>query len=285
VGETTSLLSPSFGARATRNRQDFPRQKFGGAYYSTGYSSGGKSLNYALDTTALSHNTNLAYGIANDYTILAWIKPPSSGTETTAVIVAPGNLAQDTDGIQFSLNFGAVLGQTYRIVLEETLQTQFKDYRFGNTLPDDVWTHVGFTWNGTSLLCYQDATEDTGPLKVNDNAGTQTDASRRGGLGVNGKGQIATSFEGPIHSVAMWNTSLDASNITALYNGGNGDGLNLAEDSGNYNASASLVQWWLPGTQASPDLGAPAALSPGSIDFFTEAGFTGGSILDDAPTG
>jgi hypothetical protein len=242
-------------------------------------------LNYVLNTTALHHTNNVAYGVADDYTVLAWIKPPSIGTETNAAILAPGNTAQDTDAILLAMNNGAILGQTYRVLLMQSGQTTFKDYRFGLSLPDDTWTHVGYTWNGTNLLCYQDGTEDATPLKVTDLGGAQTDASRRGGLGASGKGQIAQSFEGPIHSVAMWNTTLDASNITALYNGGNGDGLNLSEDSGNYTQSSALVQWWLPGTQASPNLGAPAILSPGSVDFNIETGFTGGSILDDAPTG
>ena len=165
--------------------------------------------------------------------------------------------------------------------------TTFKDARFGTmpTEPDAaIWTMVGATWDGSTLTTYQDGVLVVPSSTVPDDAGTQTDASRTGGLGVNAKNTAASAFDGHIHSVCLWNTTLDAPNILALYNGGNGDGFNMQENSGNYTGAANIVQLYLLGTRVSPNLGNTVA-GAGTFHFATETNLTDDDIVDEAPTG
>ncbi len=250
------------------------------------YSSGGKSLRFDQDADGLHHTTNDNWGIANAYTILAWVKPNSSGLDTGSDILSPGNpVSGAEDAIQFIANFQESADRQYRIVLREGASV-FKDYRFGTGILNDTWTLVGFSWNGTNLVCFQDGAIVTPGLTPTDDTGEQTDAARDGGLGCNALGNIGTSYIGLIHSGMIWNTSISEANVTALYNEGDGDGFNPRVNSGNYTQSSAMVQWWLPGTQTSPDLGAPAENSPGSVDFTSELGTLDDThITDDAPTG
>ena len=252
------------------------------------YSSGGKSLRFDQDADGLHDATNEAWGIANDYTILIWLKPNSSGTEVGAGVISPGSpVSGAEDAIQLLVDYTGAANQQYRLVLREG-NTVFKDYRYGTGILNDTWTLVGFSWNGVSdsLVCFQDGAIVTPGLTPTDNAGTQTDASRDGGLGVNALGALDTCYVGLIHSAMVFNTAISEANITALFNGGNGDGFDPNENSGGYTESSALVQWWLPGTQASPNLGAPATNSPGSVDFTSELGTMDDThITVDAPKG
>jgi hypothetical protein len=49
-------------------------------------------------------------------------------------------------------------------------------------------------------------------------------------------------FDGKIDEVAVWNVALNAADVTALYNSGNG--LKASADSGNYDNSSDLIGYW-----------------------------------------
>ena len=55
-------------------------------------------------------------------------------------------------------------------------------------------------------------------------------------------GNPAQYFDGKIDEVAVWNVALNAADVTALYN--SGDGLKASADSGNYDNSGDLVGYW-----------------------------------------
>ena len=286
MGETSALLSPTYGARATRNRQDFPRQFFGGAYYGDVYSNGGKSILFSnAGNTELYEGTNATLGIANDYTVMAWVKPIPS-TIAALNIISLGNTAQLTDNWELSCRSNS---ENFRMFMQGDSggNTTRKDYRFG-TMPTEpsaaIWTMVGATWDGTTLTVYQDGVAVVPTSASPDDACVQTDASRRCGLGVNGKSTAATSFDGHIHSVCMWNTTLDADNILAMYNGGDGNGFNLRENSGNYTGASNIAQLYLLGTQVSPNLGKYVE-GFGSFHFADENNSSDDDIVDEAPTG
>ena len=58
-----------------------------------------------------------------------------------------------------------------------------------------------------------------------------------------GTGSTASDFfDGKIDEVAVWNVALNAADVTALYNSGNG--LKASADSGNYDNSGDLVGYW-----------------------------------------
>jgi hypothetical protein len=286
-------LSPS-PARGNPNRQDFPRQYYGGANYPAGpYSNGGKSILFNIvQNTELSRTINAPYGIANNFTVMCWVKP-IPGIATAMNIISCGNTTEMTDTWELSCRNSA---ENFRMIMfgNDGGNSEIRDYRFGTipTEPDPgVWTMIGAVWDGDLaggnglLTTYQDGVVVVPSFEggVGD-PGSITDASRQGGLGVNGRGTDSTVFDGHIHSVALWDISQDEDNILAMYNGGNGDGFNLQEDSGNYSTSASLAQLWLLGTRGSPNLG-NTVVGAGTYHMNIETNLTDDDIVDDAPTG
>ena len=55
-------------------------------------------------------------------------------------------------------------------------------------------------------------------------------------------GNLTQYFVGKIDEVAVWNVALNAADVTALYNSGNG--LKASADSGNYDNSSDLIGYW-----------------------------------------
>jgi hypothetical protein len=55
-------------------------------------------------------------------------------------------------------------------------------------------------------------------------------------------GGLDQYFDGKIDEVAVWNVALNAADVTALYNSGNG--LKASADSGNYDNSSDLIGYW-----------------------------------------
>ena len=49
-------------------------------------------------------------------------------------------------------------------------------------------------------------------------------------------------YAGNIDEISIWNTTLDADAITALYN--SGVPIDLSSDSGSYDNSSDLIHWW-----------------------------------------
>ena len=97
------------------------------------------------------------------------------------------------------------------------------------------WYHVVLTFNGTNLILYVNGDEkDTysnSSLSTTDQSGVLS-IGRRHDTG-------SLYFNGKIDEVALWNTSLSANAVTALYN--SGSSLSASTNSGNYTSSGNLV--------------------------------------------
>ncbi|MBT7755443.1 MAG: hypothetical protein HN726_04590, partial [Candidatus Magasanikbacteria bacterium] len=107
-----------------------------------------------------------------------------------------------------------------------------------NTYNDNNWHHVIGTKYGSNCVgLYID-----GDYIGNDCSGSgDMDAGNNYFIGsgrVNGNG----AFNGIIDDVAIWNEALTSSEITALYN--SGDGLNPSSNSGDYSSSSNLQAYW-----------------------------------------
>ena len=98
-------------------------------------------------------------------------------------------------------------------------------------ISDDTWTHCVFTRDGDDLV-------------VGYKNGVQTGATTTtaGDYALTRIGHSSSSFPGKIDEVAIWNSALTSSEITAIYN--SGTPIALDADSGNYSSSADLQGWW-----------------------------------------
>jgi len=109
----------------------------------------------------------------------------------------------------------------------------------GMTAFDGNWHYVACVFDGTNLTVY-----------VDDNAGVSTDYDTAADINTSsdkvaiGENLEATGrhFDGKIDEVAIWNSALGPTEITALYN--SGTPLSAASDSGNYASSADLVAYY-----------------------------------------
>jgi hypothetical protein len=115
----------------------------------------------------------------------------------------------------------------------------------GNT---DTWVHYVFTFGGdagtgaNSMLLYADGVLESANIVSPDGTpGVYTDTNR--GIKV-GKVGAAGIWDGPIYSVAIYDTVLSQANITAMYNGGNARDFDLEKDNGGYTAAANLVHYF-----------------------------------------
>ncbi len=160
-----------------------------------------------------------------------------------------------------------------------------KAYQWNDGPAVGNWQTWTFTWNGTTgdvLTGYLDGAVQTPSLINEDNSGTQTDISQKIAFaaGVTANNIMDNVI---IHSVAIWNTPLDSSNITAIFNGGNIGGFDLQSDKGNYTQSATLKHWWRLGLD-STDIGKDEVVS-GGIDMLAEANnVTSDDIVTDSPS-
>jgi hypothetical protein len=110
------------------------------------------------------------------------------------------------------------------------------------------WRHYVVTWDGTAngLKVYFDTTltAHTTPLIVPfKDSSTCVDTSRK--IMIGGRdGGLSNRWPGPIYSAAIYSTVLDQSTINAMYNGGNAVYMDLLNDSGDYQSSAYLQDYY-----------------------------------------
>jgi hypothetical protein len=92
-----------------------------------------------------------------------------------------------------------------------------------------------------------------------------------------GREGASSNIEGIYHSAAVFNTQLTSDQVSAIYNNGNGDGVNLLLDQGSYSGSF-LRNWWrfgLDGDNSGQDY-------KGNEDI-TDLGITSDDEVNDAP--
>ena len=87
-------------------------------------------------------------------------------------------------------------------------------------IADGSWHYVGFTYDGTSLSLYVD---NNAPITTNYSISSYSQANNPLYIGaVNDPSGVQQGFIGQIDEVAIWNRALSPSEISYLYNEGNG---------------------------------------------------------------
>jgi hypothetical protein len=100
------------------------------------------------------------------------------------------------------------------------------------------WHHISLTRNGTAILVYHNGvlahTGTSSATSPNDYDGELT-------IGAQDNGAVAF-YKGLLNEVAVWDKTLTANEISAIYN--NGLPINLTANSGNYTSSDGLQGYW-----------------------------------------
>jgi hypothetical protein len=136
---------------------------------------------------------------------------------------------------------------------------------------DNSWHHLVATFDASAAKMYYDGSL----VETNTNLDTAstTDDLRIGVYGASGM-----PYEGNLDEISWWaNTTLDAGAVEAIYN--SGAPINLAADSGNYDNSGDLTNWWRMGDG---DTYPTIQDQVGSLDG-TMTNMTSGDIVTDTP--
>ena len=199
-----------------------------------------------VDTGATFNTT-----FVGSFTISMWVKPDDGqgavnylfGSANNGTNDAIRSLIRDTGKIHFV--FKAHDGQ------ELNLDTDAAHFDNG---VQTSWTHLAFvvtiTGTGadkTTALVYVNGSSVAftyTPQDLVDSKHLQWETDQNLSIGAyNNNGTTNTNpLEGKIDEVSIWNVSLDANNVAAIYNSGRPT--NLALNSGNYNQSSALQAYY-----------------------------------------
>jgi len=210
-----------------------------------------KMVDFDGSTEYLANTTDQSLGIGNAWTISVWANYDVNNVSQTLCFIAP--TGANTNRIIFQSSASAVFDMQFNNSTGGG-GSQIKRYTWG-TVATSTRTMVTATWDGTNFLVYQDGVEDTSPTKTTDNSGTMSDTSRTIGLGAANTDTTANEyFNGNMAVCSIWDTDLSGSEITALYDSGDGFKHDARETLGNYTSVGNLQQNWLPGHDSS-DIG------------------------------
>jgi hypothetical protein len=197
--------------------------------------------------------TPSALGFVDNFSIAFWAKPAAIGPGVARPAFTAAESA-NVNVIEIGLiKPGSPPGTFVYIRITDAVgdAVQSAYYAGGDSA---AWHHYVLTWDGSAgpgypamgAKVYIDGVETAvgTPLIVPLDSSTCTDAVRK--ISVGGRYQESSSerWPGLIYSVAIYSEVLDQAAITAIYNGGNGRDMDLQSNSGDYQASANLQDYY-----------------------------------------
>lgn len=240
------------------------------------------SLNLGLggggSTESLRSTANADLGFGDAWTISFWYRPNTSGPGVNFdEILTIANGADALDRIFIRNAKQTDLGDDIRLDIWDSAGFLTKQWEILSVFSFGSWHLFTLTWNGSlgigsDLTIYVNGRVHSPTLmnKTVDLDNSLANTNRRICVG-DQIPSVGDTFPANYHSLAIWNTKLDASNVAAIYANGNGRSFDLITNSSGYTSSANLVHWYLLGRES-------AAVSDygddfqGSIDLDTTSG-------------
>ena len=195
-----------------------------------------------------------ALGFVDNFSVACWAKPASATAPGVPRVLFSASQSANNNVIEFGqFTPGSPSGNFIYVRITDAVSTQVQAaYYSGGTSTD--WHHYVLVWDGSAgpgypamgAKLYIDGVETavhTALVVASDSSGC-TDAVRK--ISVGGRYSEAPSdrWSGPIFSEAIYSEVLDQAAITAMYNGGNGQDMDLLTNSGNYQAASGLQDYY-----------------------------------------
>lgn len=193
------------------------------------------SLDGASDYVTFTAQTYNVHGAGNNGSISFWAKRTDNDDEASilghSAGIATKRLYFDSDGNRLDIES------------EQNGQTAHAPVT-ANT----VWHHYVVTWTGSdggataAPIMYEDGsalTTTAGNFGVSSSKHFLVDIIGSGGSSPSGH---TAEFKGLLYQLAIWDVTLDADAVAAIYN--SGTPIPLQEDKGNYDNSGDLVNLW-----------------------------------------
>ncbi|MHC4682391.1 MAG: LamG-like jellyroll fold domain-containing protein [Planctomycetota bacterium] len=246
AGDTTSDRSGN-GNDGALNQPGWDVGKFGSA------------LNFdGVDDYVDCGNPSIFDFGTSDFTVSAWIQTTNRSGETIF-----GNGGDNSGGIRYRLY---VEGNPGVKILVDDNSTKY-DPEGNIPVEDGQWHHIVGMRRGTTLRVYIDGVEDQGATShgestipaTYDLSGTSQHPAYIGACTNNETGQRIKFWGGLIDDVALWNRALTLEEINYLWNGGDGNPVDVASpgqasdpspDDKQADVSRDVVLSWSPGDYA-----------------------------------
>jgi hypothetical protein len=202
----------------------------------------------------LESEPNKVLEIENEWTIGMWTKPglyipQEVGSDNRVLFHLRG-----TNNRSAILAWGSKLEGSKH---EEEIHVETWDqwgkrlpvYRFNSILKRDEWKHFACTWDGTSLLAYDQGELVTDQFSFLSHSGAMNEPTggrtlRVGGLFEN-TGPSLAAWSGILGHKGIWDVALAPEEFGPIVSGG--FGFNLKANSGSYVSSARLKHYYRPG--------------------------------------
>jgi len=236
-------------------------------------------VNESFDDTAFSV---IGFADPDVFTVSVWAKPTASSTGSADTVL---------DLPQFGTNFNRFTldllntPDEWQINLATDSSTGYKQFVMPATV--DEWVHhvfvVDMNDTGTELAWYIDGVDITASATKNFDIMT-------GDIIVDNGRQIrfgrsfntSREFEGRIYSVAMWDGTLTAEQVAAVYNGGDAD-VDLRVNFGAYEKAADLVRYYVPGLDDTSGATMGTDYGVGTSRDLTPTNITPADLVSDVP--
>jgi hypothetical protein len=186
-----------------------------------------KSVDFdgASNETIKIWSSPATFGIADEWSISAWVRPDDTSAGTYRFFrMSQTAASQGLNEIAFWRD-----GTTLEVqIADNTTIADRKHYQYNSFFALDTWVHVMVTWDGTNLLVYKNGSVVSVDTTTEDDSVTQSDGSRY--FLISGRrwnfADPQDEWEGQIHSVCIWDVELGSSAISDL--SGFGDGVGAA---------------------------------------------------------
>jgi hypothetical protein len=197
------------------------------------------------DISGLATVTALPLGIANSWTISAWIKPENltSGIQYP-LFFGEAQVNANINEIIWKIDADDPLKPLILEVIGTVADVPLQRTRYNELLVEGEWQHITMVWNGTIISMYYDGVLIT-PVVDTSNVGSMNDSSRFVELGGSDEvlpASFGLAFEGKISHVGMWNTDLSVNQIQTIASQGHGIDLRYNKDQ--YIQAESLQHYW-----------------------------------------
>jgi hypothetical protein len=169
-------------------------------------------------------NYGMSFDGTNEYVAVNTLATSMQGKNTFSVAFWASGSAYGADPAAFVLSDGGVSSETFALYpYDNSGGNGFRVFYNGTSIINENdatrtgWNYFAYVQNGaTDHKIYVNGQQE-GTSITSKTLDAQLDLS-----GIGGEGTLAEYFSGDLDEVAVWNVPLSASDITSLYNSGNG---------------------------------------------------------------
>lgn len=238
------------------------------------------SIDQIGDSENMAKATAVDIGIGNVWSVSMWVKPNSSDLTSGSRLI---EIQPDSGGANVIRISTTTSPTTLLVNTIDSSNTNIKVYNYNSVLTVNVWSFLVLTWDGTNLKFYHQGSLLAPSTIQQDNVGTMTSTNRLIGVGGLRIANPAASFDGRLHSYAIWDITLSAGAISELHNSGEGAVVDYSSNGTNYTSSGDLLHWWRLGFD-SADIGKDYGVHTTLIDVLDDAtGIDSSDIVTDYP--